>query len=210
MTKLDWYFDFISPFAYMQWVKLRRDHADIDLNPRPVLFAALLNHWGQLGPAEIPGKREFTYRHVIWRAEQAGFPLVFPPAHPFNPLKALRLSVAAGNRLEVVDTLFRFIWREGRNIEDPAEFAAVAERLGMPDAAERIADAAVKDELRRSTEAAIKAGVYGIPTLVAGGELFWGDDATDLALAVAADPSVLERGELARATRIPVGIQRKG
>ena len=88
----DWYFDFISPFAYLQWMVLRRDHADLDINPKPLLFAGLLKHWGQLGPAELPGKRVHTYRLVLWQARQMGIALRFPPAHPFNPLPALRLA----------------------------------------------------------------------------------------------------------------------
>ena len=95
---LRWYFDFISPFAYLQWRRLRSDHADIALNPKPVLLAAILNHVGQLGPAEIPQKRRHTYRIVLWQARQAGIPLRFPPAHPFNPLPALRLCLAAPDR----------------------------------------------------------------------------------------------------------------
>ncbi len=53
----DWYFDFISPFSYTHWRALRRNHAEIALNPNPVLLAAILGHSGQLGPAELRGKR---------------------------------------------------------------------------------------------------------------------------------------------------------
>ena len=92
----DWYFDVLSPFAYLQWVRLRRDHPDLPIRPRPLLFGALLQHHGQLGPAEIPGKRAFTYRFVAWEARRLDIGLRFPPSHPFNPTsRALRLILTA-------------------------------------------------------------------------------------------------------------------
>ena len=91
----DWYFDFISPFAYLQWQAVRRLPGIVPVC-RPVLLAGLLSHHGHKGPAEIPSKRLFTYRHAQWRADRAGIPMTFPPAHPFNPLAALRLCIAAG------------------------------------------------------------------------------------------------------------------
>lgn len=106
MPMIRWYFDFISPFAYLQWHRVRtmQRHGPIEL--RPVLLAGLLGHHGQKGPAEIPGKREFTYRHVQWRAGRAGIAMRFPPAHPFNPLAALRLCIAAGSSPEATDAIF--------------------------------------------------------------------------------------------------------
>jgi 2-hydroxychromene-2-carboxylate isomerase len=81
-----WYFDFISPFAYLHWPKVKAAMSERAIMPVPILFAAVLDTRGQKGPAEIPSKREFTYRHVLWQARQAGVPLRFPPTHPFNPL----------------------------------------------------------------------------------------------------------------------------
>lgn len=65
--RIAWYFDFISPFAYLHWQKVRTLMAERTVEPVPILFAAILNALGQKGPAEIPGKREFTYRHVLWQ-----------------------------------------------------------------------------------------------------------------------------------------------
>ena len=102
-AKAIWYFDFISPFAYLQWQKLKVIRG-CSFEYRPLLFAALLDHHGNKGPAEVPSKRLFSYRHVQWRADQAGIDLRFPPAHPFNPLYALRLCVAAGTTELAIDT----------------------------------------------------------------------------------------------------------
>jgi len=75
-----WYFDFISPFAYLQWPKVRALLDDREVVLRPIVLAAVLAARGQKGPAEIPGKREFTYRHVLWQARREGVTLRFPPA----------------------------------------------------------------------------------------------------------------------------------
>ena len=205
---LDWYFDFISPFAYLQWRRLRRDHPDVALNPKPLLFAAILNHVGQLGPAEIPHKRRHTYRIVLWQAREAGIPLVFPPAHPFNPLPALRLCLAAPDRFAAIDAIFAHIWEHGRQADSIEALADVAAQLGIDDPATAIARDEVKRELLANGEEAMALGVFGVPTLEVRDELFWGNDATDLALAYARDPATLD-AEMRRVDAIPEAVQRR-
>jgi 2-hydroxychromene-2-carboxylate isomerase len=207
--ELDWYFDFVSPFSYLQREQFHRLPAGARVHYRPILFAALLDHWGHKGPAELPAKRIFTYRTVVWNAERLGVPLRFPPAHPFNPLIALRLSVVLHNEPAAVAEIFRFIWREGRSVEDPVEFSALADRLGVRDADVKVAVPWVKDELRANGNEAIGRGVFGVPTFALGDALFWGADATDLLLAYLADRHLFQRGELARVSALPEGTQRR-
>lgn len=205
---LDWYFDFISPFAYLQWRRLRRDHADVALNPKPLLFAAILNHVGQLGPAEIPQKRRHTYRIVLWQAREAGIPLHFPPAHPFNPLPALRLCLAAPDRIAAIDAIFAHLWERGARGDSIEALADVAKSLGIDDPTAAISRDEVKRELLANGEEAMALGVFGVPTLKVRDELFWGNDATDLALAYARDPETLD-AEMRRVDALPEAIQRK-
>lgn len=208
MNRIAWYFDPISPFAYLQWPRVRelaRRHA-VDF--RPVLLAGLLGHHGQKGPAEIAGKRLFTYRHVTWLARRQGVPLVFPPAHPFNPLAALRLCLAAGNTPEAITAVFDWIWAEGRAADDAAALAPLGQRLGIADVAAAIATPEVKAQLRENTEAAIAAGVFGVPSLVVDGQVFWGNDAFDFALAFLEDPGLLDANEMARLATLPEGARR--
>ena len=206
-ARLDWYFDFISPFAYLQWRRLRRDHPEVALNPKPLLFAAILNHVGQLGPAEIPQKRRHTYRIVLWQARAAGIPLHFPPAHPFNPLPALRLCLAAPDRMQAIDAIFAHIWEHGRLADSIEALADVAASLGIDDTA-AIARDEVKRELLANGEEAMALGVFGVPTLRVRDELFWGNDATELALAFARDPGTLD-AEMRRVDAIPEAVQRR-
>src|SRR5687768_10401801 len=127
MSAMRWYFDFISPFSYLHWQKLRAlEGLPSPVVPVPIVFGAVLAAHAHKGPAEIPGKREFTYRHVLWQAAQEGVALRFPPAHPFNPLAALRLCVAAGSRPEAVTAIFDWIWVHGRTVDDPSALASLA------------------------------------------------------------------------------------
>jgi 2-hydroxychromene-2-carboxylate isomerase len=203
-----WYFDFISPFAWLQWPKVKALAASQPIELRPIVFAGLPDRLGQKGPAEIPGKREFTYRHALWRARQAGQPLRFPPTHPFNPLAALRLCIAAGSTVEATDAIFDWIWAQGNAGDSIEALSPVAARLGMADPAAAIGDAAVKAQLRANFDAAVGEGVFGVPTLSLDGHLFWGDDAHAFALACLHDPSLWDEPEMRRLAALPVGVAR--
>ena len=87
-------------------------------------------------------------------------------------------------------------------------FGDTVRRLGLADASTAIAADAVKARLRANTEQALAAGVYGVPTLALDGELFWGNDATELFTDWLADRSLFRRGEYARLANLPVGVQR--
>lgn len=206
---VDWYFDFISPYAWLQAERLHELPASVELACKPVLFAGLLKHWGQLGPAEIEPKRRFTYRYALWRATRMGLPCKAPSAHPFNPLRLLRLAIVLGGEREAMLRLFRFVWCEGKRPDDDADWAALTTELGLPDADARVAAPEAKLQLRRNTEQAIAQGVFGVPTLVVDGELFWGVDATDMALEFLAGDPLFASAEMRRAEHLPRSAERR-
>ena len=208
MASADWYFDFVSPFSYLQCERLPALERTIRIRYQPVLFAALLEANGTRGPAEIAAKRRFTYQFAAWQAKRIGVPLKFPAAHPFNPLPLLRLAVAADGDPEVVRRIFRFVWRDGRIGDLPIEWAELIAELDMPDAAMRIASAEVKHALRVNTDQAIARGVFGVPTLAIGDELFWGLDATEMAADYVAQGCRFNDPEMARIASLPVGAVR--
>jgi 2-hydroxychromene-2-carboxylate isomerase len=158
----------------------------LTLEARPVLFAALLNAHGHKGPAEIPPKRRWIIRETARRAALAEVPFGPPRSHPFRPLLALRAVLAAPEaaRFALVDRLFAEAWggEASGGLDDPATVARRAAEAGLDGAAlvARAAAPEVKAALREATEAAIAAGVFGVPTFDVGGELFWGYDALDL------------------------------
>ena len=179
----------------------------VPVNFKPVLFAGLLNHFGQKGPAEIPAKRKWTYRWCTWWARSLGITFRFPAAHPFNPLPYLRLSLAAGNKPETVRRIFEAIWTTGEDAGDPDRFAALCRRIGVDVAA--LSSVEIKDALRKSTDDAAARGVFGVPSFVTNGEVFWGADAVDFVKAFLKDEAVLRNAEMRRVDALPVGAARK-
>jgi 2-hydroxychromene-2-carboxylate isomerase len=179
------YFDFISPYAYLAWKAAPGaiEARGAVLDPRPILFAALLDHHGNVGPAEIAAKRAYTFKDVVRRAARLGVPLAPPGSHPFRPLLALRLATASVDgvaRGAVIDALFAAAWGGGRcAMDDPAAVRAALESADLPADAllEAAAGPSVKQALRAQTEAAIAAGVFDVPTFEVRGEIFWGQDA---------------------------------
>ncbi len=204
---LVWYFDFVSPYSYLQFEAYPELVQSAQL--RPVLFAGLLNHWGGKGPAEVPAKRLQTYRYTYWQAGQHGIEMTYPPAHPFNPIHALRLAIALDCRFDAIKTIFEFIWKEGRSVTD--EWPALAAKFGLSAAAagELAGAQRVKDALAANGRQAIDRGVYGVPTFDTGTELFWGLDATDMLLDYLENPGVFDEPEMLRIANLPVGAARK-
>jgi 2-hydroxychromene-2-carboxylate isomerase len=205
---VSWVFDVISPFAYLGLRDLERLPGHVELRFVPVLLAPLLNHFGQMGPAEIPSKRTFTYRFVLWRARSLSLPMRFPPVHPFNPLAGLRLIVAAGSDRRAASTVLEAVFRDGRDVTDAAVIADLARMLGVAEPERAVTDPAVKQRLRENTDWAIAHGVFGVPTLVIGEELFWGHDAFQMALDYLADPAMFQTAQMRAVERLPVGVER--
>ena len=201
-ASVDWYFDFVSPFSYIALHGLPELRTPVIY--KPVLFAGLLNHWGQKGPAEIPAKRRWTYRWCTWWAKELGIPFRCPAEHPFNPLQHLRLALACGCRPDAVKRIFESVWMSGANATEPAAFQALCRELGV--GAEQLA--AAKDRLRKNTEEAAARGVFGVPSFVVDGEVFWGADAMEFVKAFLSDAGVLRNDEMRRVDAMPVGAAR--
>ena len=208
MRRVTWYFDFVSPFSYLCLARLGELPRDVELVFQPVLFAGLLQHFGQKGPAEIGAKRRWTYRWCQWSADRLGLPFRFPATHPFNPLQHLRLAIAARSAPAAVKRIFEALWTTGAEPADARRFDELCAALQVDPA--RLAEPEVKQTLRRNTEQAAAAGVFGVPTFLAEGELFWGVDSIDFLKAFLADRSLLASEEMRRLDSLPVGAQRRG
>ena len=184
MNHLTFWFDPISPFAHLAFERLPQvlEGLSYSVAYRPVLFAGLLAHWGQKGPAEIEPKRAWTFRQVNWLAQHHGIALQTPAQHPFNPLAQLRLLLACApaggtpNRW-VCEAVLRHVWHGGADANEPARLATLVQAL-----APRIdpADASIKQALKDATDEAIALGLFGVPTVGVDGRLFWGLDGLDM------------------------------
>lgn len=204
-----WYFDVISPYSYLALPAVEALARRRRVVFEPVLLGALLSHWGIVAPAEIAPKRLHTYRFCQFLAERAGIPMRFPPRHPFLSLGAQRLITALAAEPRIVRAVFDFIWAEGRDASDPDEFAVLCRGLGVRDFAALVEQRGAKAALRAATEAAAAAGVFGVPTLRIGSELFWGADALPMAEAYLENEELFTRGEMARVSDLPIGVTRR-
>ncbi len=221
MKHLTFYFDVISPYAYLAFDALPetlKGHSH-SVTYKPILFAALLKHHGQLGPAEIAGKREWTYRQVQWLAQRQNTPLQITATHPFNPLGLLRLAVAcathggSGNlspnrhpNRYVCEAIFRHVWQGGADAADADRLAELAKTLApacAPDGDE------VKAALKSNCDEAIAHGVFGVPTVEVDGKLFWGLDALPMLRDYLNAEAWFQSDAWAQAAQVPVGQARK-
>lgn len=180
MKQITFFLDFISPYAYLAFKALPEALMGMSYAVRyqPVFLGGLLKHSKVLGPAEVPGKREWVYRQAQWLAHAQGVPLDMPAAHPFNPLGLLRLAVASDphglpNRY-VCETLFRHVWEGGQDAADAQRLQALT--VELTPARDPNSDA-VRDQLKSHTEDAIAQGVFGVPSYSVDGKVFWGLDA---------------------------------
>ncbi|MEM7246487.1 MAG: 2-hydroxychromene-2-carboxylate isomerase [Acidobacteriota bacterium] len=186
MRTVRFYFDYISPYAGLALLRadaFAREHS-IAWDLRPVVFGAVLDATGLVGPAEVDSKRRSAFLDVMRCAELQGERFVFPPAHPFKSLAALRLTClhrSSEHALPLAAGLVRAAWCDGRDLTDLDVLSDVARELGLPgdDLGERLAEPAVKQDLRTLTEDFIERGGHGVPTFEFEGELFWGQDRLD-------------------------------
>jgi 2-hydroxychromene-2-carboxylate isomerase len=177
------HFDFVSPYSYLALTQARRFEAahGVRFDVRPVVYSKILDANGLVGPAEREAKRRYTFADIVRVAHRLGVPLVGPPSHPFRSLEALRtltLWREHERALDLAVALASACWGEGRDLTQLPVIEAVVASTGFDASrlAERISADRIKQALVEATAAAVDAGVFGVPTFVADGEMFWGQD----------------------------------
>ncbi|MDH1256955.1 MULTISPECIES: 2-hydroxychromene-2-carboxylate isomerase [Pseudomonas] len=189
MTKtVEFYFDLGSPTTYLAHTQLAKICADTqsELIYIPMLLGGVFKATGNASPAMIPAKGRYMFQDLDRFAKRYGVQLRFNPHFPINTLILMRAVTGMQMRqpqrfAEFVDCLFRALWVEGRNLNDPQVIAAVLPENGF-DPQEIMAltnDESVKAALKENTEAAIKRGVFGAPSMFIGDQLFFGQDRLD-------------------------------
>lgn len=179
MKKISFYFDFLSPFSYFAHAKLKEFKTEIDY--KPVALGPLLNHWGIKGPGEVTPKREFLLKQCLRYSTLNKIPFTTPKTHPFNSLYALRFalkSTAGDLQPKVIDTLWTAGWQKRIDMGEPDEIIQALNDAGLPgnDLYEKSFSREAKQELKANIQEAISHGVWGVPSFVYEGELFWGND----------------------------------
>ena len=214
MKFIDFWFDPISPYAYLAFERMPEvlQGLTYSVRYRPVLFGALLKHWSHKGPAEIEPKRAWTYRQVLWLAHCHGIEMQMPAQHPFNPLALLRLLHACAgppggtpNR-HACRAVLHHVWQAGGDAGDADRLADLTAQLAPrldPSGDE------AKQALRDATAHAIEAGLFGVPTLVVDGLAFWGLDSLEMVAAcLRGDPWFAAGGGWHQAASERPGLQR--
>ncbi|MCB0405242.1 MAG: 2-hydroxychromene-2-carboxylate isomerase [Bdellovibrionales bacterium] len=177
------YFDPISPYSWLAANQIPEieAHLPIQFDFVPVLFAGLLNAHGQKGPAEIAAKRRYTITDAMRWAAKLGIRFEGPPAHPFNPLKALRLCTAVEAttaRRRLAEEILNACWRDGLDITDEDVLIGLASKVEL--AGQTLLNESnsepIKKALRDRTDLAIEQGVFGVPTFWVDSQIFWGND----------------------------------
>lgn len=221
MRDFTFYYDPISPYAHLAFERLPEalmGHS-VQVRYKPILFAALLKANGQLGPAEIPAKRDWTYRQVSWLGHHHGVALDLPAAHPFNPLPLLRLGLSCAtddapgetNRY-VTEQLLHHVWHGGLDATDPARLTALQallqDHMAQRDKPWHAPDSdVVKQRLRANTDEALALGLFGVPAMVLEGRVFWGFDALPMLRACLEGDAWFDT-QWASAAQRPEGVRR--
>jgi 2-hydroxychromene-2-carboxylate isomerase len=218
MKHITFYLDFISPYACLAFERLPEalEGLSYSVSYQPVLFAGMLKHHGQLGPAEIAPKRDWTYRQILWLAHRLGIELQMPASHPFNPLPLLRLALACSpdaapghpNR-HVCDAVFGHVWRGGAEAVDAQRLRALTQQLApRRDMQDEAHAASVKLQLKNNTEDAIAKGVFGVPSFAVDDKLFWGLDALPMLRDYLQGDAWFEGASWESARQVSVGVSR--
>lgn len=213
MKHITLYLDFISPYAYLAFEQLPVALKGIShgVDYRPVLFAGMLKHHGQLGPAEIAPKRDWTYRQVLWLAHSLNIPFQMPASHPFNPLPLLRLAVACDTSTKghtnryVCESIFRHVWCSGQDACSVERIDALTAQLSP---AQDVQGEAVKNCLKNNTAEALAQGVFGVPAFVVDDKIFWGLDALPMLREYLLGAAWFQGGDWDAVSQVGIGISR--
>lgn len=198
------YYDIISPFAYLYIKQRKRLEQKLLIKPVAILLGGLFRATENKGPGEITAKRPHTYQFCVWQAEKLGIPFRFPEHHPFMTVAPQRLLVEYQADWTMVERAFDYVWQEGK---DPnlswSEFCSylgLATNTGKPENPE------VKAKLIANTNQAKIDGAFGVPALVIKQHCFWGVDTIDWALDFIARPGMFEEASYAYAGKLPNGL----
>ena len=178
-SKIEFYFDFLSPYSYVAWTWVRKQ--DLNFEFIPVSIPSIVAHHETKGPAQIKPKRNYLFKDLLRFTKLNNIPFTTPKNLPFNALYALRLalvSVAQGEQKRLIDSIFRAGWEQGLDIGDDGVLRDLLakENFLVEDLFSKMEAKDARVELKKNIERAIGNEVFGVPTFIVDGELFWGND----------------------------------
>ena len=184
MTKtVDFYYDYISPASYLAWTQLvdicKRSNATI--NYKPMLLGGVFKAHTSNSPVIIPAKWEWMKADFIRYAKYYGIRYQLNPHFIFSTINAMRGAIWAleNNQIEAYNqALFTAAWANGKDISDKNVLIDILDEAGINSASalKAMAHPEMKSALIQSTEKAVKLGVFGAPSMIVDGEMFFGQD----------------------------------
>jgi 2-hydroxychromene-2-carboxylate isomerase len=186
--QVDFYFDVGSPAAYIAWMQmpLLAQETGATVHYKPMLLGGVFQATGNRSPMEVPAKSRWMTQDLGRFAARHAIAFRHNPHFPINTLTLMRGALGLQMRqpdklLPYGDAVFRAIWVDGRNMNDPAEVGKVLHEAGFdPQALLALTqDPEVKENLKAVTQAAVARGVFGAPTFFVGEQMFWGQDRLD-------------------------------
>ncbi len=184
----EYYFDFGSPASYLAFTQLPTLAAQTGASAvlKPMLLGGVFQATGNHSPATIPAKGAYTFTDFSRFAKRYGVPLATNPNFPINTLMLMRAAIGLqmtdpARFMPYCEAIYRAIWVDSKNMNDPATVGQVLANAGFdPAAILALANAqTTKDALKAATEAAVARGVFGAPTFFVDGAMFWGQDRLD-------------------------------
>jgi len=187
MTKeVEFYFDFISPYAYLAYKKIQSLPNDIKIKYKPVLLGALHNLEGITAPAFIKPKLKHMISDCDLIANKNKSNFIWNSKFPINSLSVMRgyLFINAENRELYLNVMFDAYWKDNLDISNEKILKNLLEKCKINSIKffDGIKDFRIKDELKSITQEAHDKGIFGAPTFVVNNKIFWGQDRLEFAL----------------------------
>jgi len=185
---VEFWFDVGSPAAYLAWHRLPKiaQQTGAAIDYRPMLLGGVFQATSNQSPMMVPAKGKWMQRDLERFAQRDGTAFRHNPHFPINTLTLMRgavgLQMREPDRMQpYVDAMFRAIWADEKNMNDPQTVGGVLHEAGFDAAAllALTADPEVKDRLKAVTAEAVQRGIFGAPTFFIDGEMYWGQDRLD-------------------------------
>lgn len=191
MKKIEYFFDFLSPYSYLSWTWFREMTKELRekgyvIEFIPVSLAQVITSYETKGPAEIETKRNYLFKDCLRKSLKRNIPFALPRSLPFNSLYVLRMAIACEDerREELIDVFFRAGWEKGLELGSSESLEKILNDKGFPaqDLLDQVGSKDVRQQLKKNNQRALEKGVFGVPSFVVDKELFWGDDSKEFFL----------------------------
>ncbi len=181
MKKIEFYFDFLSPYSYLAWTWVRSQPYEFSFIP--VSVASVIASYDTKGPAQIAPKRNYLFKDLLRFSKLNNIPFTIPKHLPFNSLYALRLSLestSGENQKNIIDAIFRAGWEHGLDIgsDDVLKEVLKDQNLYSDELIEKMESKQARIDLKTNIERALQQELFGVPSFMVEGEMFWGNDST--------------------------------